>query len=102
VYQSKSRQSINILLLVAILITLITLLLGFVGEWSPLKALMRSGIVFTTFAILGWAASVTLVIPESEPISEMSEGLDTKEDESIPENRTKVGPSSMADLNKNS
>ena len=87
----KSRLMLNISILIAMIITLLTLALGFMGDRPPLESLIRSGIVFVTFLVLGWIAALILVIPDGEQIFPIASKVATNEKEPRDESRIKVG-----------
>ncbi len=60
----ESDWMFNLVLRLAVIICLGTLVLGLMVGVGPLTALLRSGIAFVAFVLLGWAASLVWVETE--------------------------------------
>lgn len=54
----------NLTLQFAVAVCLSALVFGLAMDVAPLTALWRSGLIFITFTILGWAASLIWQVPE--------------------------------------
>jgi hypothetical protein len=72
---NQSDWVFNFVLWLAVIVFLSTLALGLIVGVGPLTALLRSGIAFFSFALLGWAVSLVWAIPAPEEVTVKSENL---------------------------
>jgi hypothetical protein len=71
----------NLALRLAILVCLGTLIVGLVVGVGPLTALMRSGIAFLAFVVLGWVSSVLFDVAPPEEVEEDEDNAENEENE---------------------
>jgi len=72
---NASEQVFSLALRFAIVVCLGTLVVGLAVGVSPLTAVLRSGVAFVAFVLLGWAASVLVGTPATEATSMSTEEI---------------------------
>lgn len=92
----KSALILDLSIKMALIICLAVLAIGLISGADPIMAMVRGGVAFGAFLVLGWTASMLWVTPEPVPV-DTEEGGEQEPESSEIEDEVQLSGATLAD-----